>query len=59
MTDELTKIFNGSKKQTFKPIDYTSQDSKNKLTEIVLQQKDIQKRREVNWQQLNSFVVKL
>jgi hypothetical protein len=59
MTKELIEIFEGKKIPEIRIVDYTTPEGKAKLKAVIATQEKILKRREVDWQQFNSFVINL
>lgn len=59
MTEELKKIFEQGKAPKMRVVDYSTAEKRKELKALIQKQREILKRREVNWQRLNSFVIKL
>jgi len=57
MTQELREIFDGTRVPEVRIVDYTTPEGKEKLKAVINQQQAMRRRREVDWQRFNSFVV--
>ena len=59
MTKELNEIFAGKKIPRVTVVDYSKPEERAQLQHLVLRRKEILKRKEIDWQKVNSFVIKL
>lgn len=58
MTKEIQDILEGKKKITFKFVIYNTPERKRELKALIKAQKEVLERKEVDWQKLNTFVIK-
>ena len=58
MTQELRDIFAGKRVPTVRAVDYTG-SRKQELKNVIARQREILKLRDVDWQHLNTFVMKI
>jgi hypothetical protein len=57
--EELGKIFKGHNIPQVKVVDFTTSEKERELKTVIKRQQEIRKRQEVNWQKLNSYIIKL
>ncbi|RPH33074.1 MAG: hypothetical protein EHM93_06555 [Bacteroidales bacterium] len=58
MTKEVQDILEGRKKITFKFVNYNTPERKEELKAVIKAQKEVLERKEVDWQKLNTFIIK-
>jgi hypothetical protein len=58
MTQELQDILSGKRTLEMQVVDYSTPEKKEELKKLWEKSKNILKRKEVDWQELNSFVIK-
>ena len=59
MTVTLEKVLKGEIIPGFKAVAYNTSEKKKNLEAVIKEQKEILKRKDVDWNKLNSFVIKL
>jgi hypothetical protein len=57
MTQELIDILSGKRTLEMQVVDYSTPEKREELKELMEKQQSIMKRKKIDWQQLNLFII--